>query len=340
MADSRFFHRTGPYTLGEIASITGATIERGSADLIVNDIAPLDLAGPGQLSFLDNVRYREIFRTSNAAACFVAPEMVANAPDGMALLVTKTPYKANALAAQAFYPDIWPAARIAKSATIDPTAKIGEGCIIDENVVIAAEVVIGNGTWIEANTVIGTSCLLGERCRIGSNVTLSHCHIGQATRIYPGARIGQDGFGFAIDPAGFVKVPQLGRVIIGAHVEIGANTTIDRGASGDTIIGDGCWIDNLVQLGHNVKLGRGCVIVAQVGIAGSTVFDDYVVVGGQAGFAGHLKIGKGARIAAQSGVMRDIPAGGEVMGFPAIAIKQFMRQAAILNKMTKSKDKK
>lgn len=340
MADPRFFHRTGPYTLGHIASITGATIERGSVDLMIDDIAPLDLAGPGQLSFLDNARYRDSYRTSKAAACFVAPEMVEHAPNGMALLVTKTPYKANALAAQAFYPDAWPASRIAKSASIDPTAKIGDGCIIEENVVIAAGVELGKGTWIQANTVIGENCVLGERCRIGSNVTLSHCHIGQATRIYPGARIGQDGFGFAIDPAGFVKVPQLGRVMIGVHVEIGANTTIDRGASGDTVIGDGCWIDNLVQLGHNVKLGRGCVIVAQVGIAGSTVFDDYVVIGGQAGVAGHLKVGKGARIAAQSGVMRDIPAGAEVMGFPAIAIKQFMRQAAILNKMTKSKDKK
>lgn len=340
MADPRFFHRTGPYTLGHIASITGATIERGSADLMIDDIAPLDLAGPGQLSFLDNIRYRDAFRASKAAACFVAPDMAGHAPAGMALLVTKTPYKANALAAQAFYPDIWPQARIAESATIDPSAIIGEGCIIEENVVIGANVELGKGAWIEANTVIGANCILGDRCRVGSNVTLSHCHIGQGTRIYPGARIGQDGFGFAIDPTGFVKVPQLGRVVIGMHVEIGANTTIDRGASGDTVIGDGCWIDNLVQLGHNVRLGRGCVVVAQVGIAGSTVLDDYVVAGGQSGFAGHLKIGKGARIAAQSGIMRDVPPGAEMMGSPAVGIKQFMRQVALLNKMTKNKDKK
>ena len=161
--------------------------------------------------------------------------------------------------------------------------------------------------------------------------------MGEGSRLYPGARIGQDGFGFAIDPAGHVKVPQLGRVIIGDHVEIGANSCIDRGAGPDTVIGDGAWIDNLVQIGHNTKIGKGCVIVAQAGISGSTTLEDYVVVAAKAGIAGHLNIGMGTRIAAKSGIMSDLPAGSEVMGYPAVPIKQFMRQVVALKKLTKRK---
>ena len=155
--------------------------------------------------------------------------------------------------------------------------------------------------------------------------------------VYTLARIGQDGFGFAIDPAGFVKVPQLGRVIIEDSVEIGANTTIDRGAGPDTVIGQGTWIDNLVQIGHNVKIGKGCVIVSQAGISGSTIIDDFVMIGGQAGIAGHLHVGSGAKVAAQSGIMRNIPAGEEQMGYPALPMKQFMRQIATLNRLSKKK---
>ena len=163
--------------------------------------------------------------------------------------------------------------------------------------------------------------------------------MGEGSRLYPGACVGQDGFGFAIDPAGHVKVPQLGRVIIGDHVEIGANTCIDRGAGPDTIIGDGAWIDNCVQLGHNVKIGKGCVIVAQAGISGSTTLEDYVVVAAKAGIAGHLNIGMGTRIAAKSGIMSDVPAGSEIMGSPAVPIKQFMRQVVALRKLAKASRK-
>ncbi len=335
MADPRFFQRSGPFTLGHIASVTGAQIENGSADLVLEDVSPLNNAGPGQLSFLDNIRYRDHFRSSKAAACFVMPELTADAPAGMALLVTKNPYKANALAVQAFYPEYRPAADISDRASIHPDAIIGEGCTIEDHVVIKAGATLGKGCWIEANTVIGANVILGDACRVGANATLSHCHIGDGTRLYPGVRIGQDGFGFAIDPTGFVKVPQLGRVIIGSRVEIGANTAIDRGTSGDTVVGDGSWIDNLVQIGHNVQIGRGCVIVSQVGVAGSTVLEDFVVLAGQVGLAGHLRIGKGAKIAAQSGVWRDVPAGVEMMGSPALPVKQYIRQVAMLSRMLK-----
>ncbi|HEY8190761.1 MAG TPA: UDP-3-O-(3-hydroxymyristoyl)glucosamine N-acyltransferase [Micavibrio sp.] len=339
MADPRFFQRSGPFTLGVLAGMVKAEIGRGSPDIVLEDVAPLDQAGAGHLSFLDNIRYRDAFRSSKACACIVSPDMVELAPDGMALLVTKAPYKSYALAAQLFYPDHWPEARIAESARLHPSVKTGKGCVIEEGAVIAEGAELGDGCWIEANAVIGRNVVLGPRCRVGAGATLSHCQVGQATRFYPGARIGQDGFGFAIDPAGHVKVPQLGRVIVGDHVEVGANTTIDRGAGPDTIIGDGAWIDNLVQIGHNVKIGRGCIIIAQVGISGSAVLEDYAVLAGQAGVAGHLTIGKGARIAAQSGIMKDVPAGAEMMGYPALPIRQFMRQVATLNRLIQKKEK-
>jgi len=161
--------------------------------------------------------------------------------------------------------------------------------------------------------------------------------VGSRVRIFAGARIGEDGFGFAPDPSGHVKVPQLGRVLIGDDVEVGANATIDRGAGPDTIIGEGCRIDNLVQIGHNVRLGKGCIIIAQSGISGSTVLEDHVIVAAQGGLTGHLRIGKGARIGAQAGIMRDVPAGESVLGSPAVPVRQFFRQVTTLARLTTGK---
>jgi UDP-3-O-[3-hydroxymyristoyl] glucosamine N-acyltransferase len=186
--------------------------------------------------------------------------------------------------------------------------------------------------------VIEAGVDLGEDCRVGANVTLSHCLIGARVVLHPGVRIGQAGFGFAPDAQAPVKVPQLGRVVIGDDVDIGANTTIDRGSGHDTVIGPGTMIDNLVQIGHNVVLGRGCILAGQVGISGSTSFGDFVMVGGQAGFAGHLRIGSGARIAATSGVMRDIEPGATVCGSPAVPITMFMKQVAVLQRLARKKD--
>lgn len=337
MADPRFFQKSQPISLGELADRFGCELSV-SADrgLMIDDVAPLHVAGASHLSFLDNVKYRDDFKVTKAGACFVSPEMAALAPEGVVCLVTKQPYKSYALAAQYFYPDAYPSPFIAKSAVIDPSAVIGKNCVIEHGAVIGAHVEIGDGCWIEPCAVIRDGVTIGAHCRVGANATVSHAQIGAHTRIYPGARIGQDGFGFAIDPNGHVKVPQLGRVIIGTHVEIGANTTIDRGAGPDTVIGDGTWIDNLVQIGHNVRIGRGCVIVAQVGISGSTVIEDFVAIGGQAGIAGHLKVGMGAKIAAQSGVMNNIPAGEQHMGSPSFPQKQFLKQIATLNRLIKN----
>ena len=336
MADQRFFTVSAPKSLTELAKIGGARLhESADPDLMIADIAPLDQAGEGKLSFLDNIRYKQAFTNTKAAACIVSPALAAFAPQGCQLLLSDKPYKSYALIAQSFYPDNHPPANISKHAVIGDDAVIGNGCVIEAGVVIGEGSVIGEGTWIAPNAVIGRNVVIGDKCRIGANASVSHAIIGNHTRIYPGARIGQDGFGFAIDPAGHVKVPQLGRVLIGDNVEIGSNTCIDRGAGPDTVIGDSTWIDNLVQIGHNVRTGRGCVLVGQCGIAGSTVLEDYVVIAAQGGVAGHLTIGRGARIGAQSGVMKDIPPGEEHFGIPSQPIKQAMRQIATLKRLTK-----
>ncbi len=340
MPDPRFHHRSGALKLGKLAGIAGAALGPGAdPEKIIDDVASLDQAGALDISFLDNVRYKEQFAATKAGACIIAPEMQNIAPTGVALLLTKHPYKAYALAAQAFYPEPKPAPSVSEGAFIHPKAVIGKGCVIERGSYIGEGAEIGEGARIEPNAVIGAFVKIGSECRIGANASISHTLIGDHVRIYPGCRIGQDGFGFAIDPAGHVKVPQLGRVIIEDSVEIGANTCIDRGSGPDTVIGAGAWIDNLVQIGHNVKIGRGCVIVSQVGISGSTVIDDYAMLAGQAGIAGHLHIGKGAQIGAQAGVMRDVPAGEKQMGSPSMPARRFMRQIAMMERLIRKEEK-
>lgn len=337
MVDRHFHQFTGTKTLKELAGISNCFVEDINQNFEIHDVAALDQATTKDISFFDNVKYKQDLINTKAGAVIVSEQMKEFVPSNCKALISKTPYKSYALIAQSFYPDAYPEAKISDHAVIDDTATIGEGTVIEAGAVIKQGVKIGKGCWIESNAVIGRNVEIGDKSRVGANATVTHTIMGQGSRVYPGARIGQDGFGFAIDPAGHVKVPQLGRVLIGDHVEIGANTCIDRGAGPDTIIGDGVWIDNLVQIGHNVKIGKGCVVIAHVGIAGSTTLEDYVVVAGQVGIAGHLTIGQGSRIAAQSGVIKDLPAGSEVMGSPSLPIKDHLRQMAMLKKLTKPK---
>jgi len=340
MADPRFFDRAGPFTLEALAALSGARLlqPQGGARLI-HDVGPLETAGPEEVSFLENRKYLQTFVRSRAGAAFVDEQVAGRAPSGMALLVSNEPYRAYALAAQAFYPAKPIIPHRARSAMIDPKAIVPEDCDVGPNAVIEQGARLGRRCRVGANTVIAAGVEVGDDCQIGPNVTLSHCVIGSRVVLHPGVRIGQEGFGFAPDATGPIKVPQLGRVLVGDDVDIGANTTIDRGSGPDTVIGPGSMIDNLVQIGHNVILGRCCILAGQVGISGSTRLDDFVMVGGQGGLAGHLHIGSGVRIAAKSGIMRDIPAGETVCGSPAVPLTEFMRQTAVLQRLARKKDK-
>ncbi len=338
MADPRFFTSAGPFKLREIAEIADAELA-GNADpeQSYSDVAPLDQAGPQDVSFLDNKRYIGQFTSSNAGACIIAPEYAERAPKGMALLLTGKPYTAYALVAQAFYPKVPRGEGAHPTALIDPTARIGDGAWIGPGVVIGAKVEIGRNCVIKANTVIEDGVVVGGDTEIGPNAYLGHCRVGRRCQIHAGVCIGNRGFGFAMDPEGFVDVPQLGRVIIEDDVEVGANSTIDRGAGPDTVIGAGSKIDNLVQIGHNVRLGRGCVLVGQSGVAGSAKLEDHVALGAQGGILGHLTIGKGAQLSAKCGIIRDVSPGQAMAGVPGMPIREFFRLVAIWRRQAKGK---
>jgi UDP-3-O-[3-hydroxymyristoyl] glucosamine N-acyltransferase len=339
MPDPRFFSVSGPFKLAELADIGKARlIERADPDLVIRDVAPIDTAGPQELSFVDNPHYVALYRNSKAGACVVAPHRADAAPPGMSLLVADAPYLSYARIAAAFYPSMDPAPReTADNTPVHPTAEIGAGARIALGAVIQRDAKIGANTRIDANAVIGPGVVIGDDCHIGAMASVFYCIMGNGVRLYSGVRIGEAGFGFAHDGTKFLTVPQLGRVLIGDHVEIGANTAIDRGSGPDTIVGEGCRIDNLVQIGHNVRLGRDCVVVAQTGIAGSTILEDGVMLGGQVGLAGHLTVGKGAQVGAQSGVMKDIAPGERVLGTPSVPARQYMRQTAMLARLAREK---
>jgi len=333
LGDTRFFRRSGPYSLAEVARTARAVPEE--IELLLDGVAPLQTAVSSQVSFLDNRRYASALDQTSAGAVIVHPDMAARVPAGSVAVQTIEPYAAWARVAALFHPlppvcpGIHPAAIVAGGAQVDPSAEVGPLAVIE------AGAEIGPGCRIGPCAVIARGVIVGRDCRIGAHASLSHALLGERVYVYPGARIGQEGFGFASTENGFLSVPQLGRVIIEDDVEVGANTTIDRGSSRDTVIGAGSRLDNLVQIGHNVTLGRCCVIVAQVGISGSTELEDFVRVGGQAAMAGHLRVGQGAEIGAQSGLISDVTRGARVLGSPAQPKREFLRQIVMLRKMAK-----
>lgn len=333
----RFFQRSGPHGLAVIADAAGGSAA-SDHDLFFDGVAPLQTAGPAQISFLDNRRYALLLESTRAGAVIVHPDMQSRVPNNVVAIVTREPYIGWARVAALFHPapvalpGVHPSAVIGDTAMIDPSAEIGALCVIE------AGAEIGPGCRIGPAAVIGSGVVLGRDCRIGAHASISHAILGDRVYVYPGARIGQEGFGFAVTNGGFLTVPQLGRVLLHDDVEVGANSTVDRGSAGDTVIGVGSRLDNLVQIGHNVMLGRCCIIVAQVGISGSTILGDFVQVGGQAAMAGHLQIGDGAQIGAQAGVISNAEPGARLLGSPAQPVRDFFRQIAILKKLSAKRD--
>ena len=342
MADGRFFVPRGPFALGELASLADARLCCGDPAQPIRDVASLADAAGDEITFLDNPKYFSKAGQTRAAACLVRPGHADRLPPEVARLVTDEPYRGYALIAARFYPtaaapsaDHAPEAWVAPGAQIDPSARIGPGCRIAAGAVIEAGAEIGPRCRIEANAVIGAGVRLGADSVVGPGATLSCCLIGARVVIHAGARIGQDGFGFALGAAEPVKVPQIGRVLVEDDVEIGANTTIDRGSTGDTVIGRGCKIDNLVMIAHNVRLGPHCVVVAQSGISGSTQIGAGSMLAAQVGITGHLTVGPAVRLAARSAVIRDLPGHDTYGGAPAVPIRQWRRQMAAVSRLSR-----
>ena len=333
MVDTAFYYKKENVTLAQIAEVTGSVLQKPETGTeIVSDIAPMEKADSTQICFFYDRKSKENASRMQALACVTTEDLQSFVPENVVVLINENPKIAFIKLNEFMYALRRPAAGIDASAKIADSAKIGKDCFIGANVVICDNVEIGDNCRIEPNVVIDHDCKIGANTRIGANASISYALIGSDCYIYSGARIGCDGFGFQLINGQHHRIEQLGRVIIGNDVEIGANACVDRGALDDTVIGDGCRIDNLSQIAHNDKLGRGCVIVAQVGIAGSCTLGNYVVCGGQVGLADHLNIGDGVQIAAQSGVMRDIEAGSVMMGSPCVPFKDFMRQVAFLQK--------
>ncbi len=320
MADSNFYKKNGNFRLSYLASISECELQDPKhAELVIEDVAPLDTAGAGHITFLQNPKYLNQFKTTKASACVVDKKNAAAAPEGIALLISADPYYSYAKIVEKFYHKDSLFFSVSESAYVDPTASIGDL------------------TVVMPGAYIGPGCKIGRNCVIHPNTTIVNSIVGNDVIIHSGTRIGQDGFGYAFHNGRYQKIMQLGRVIIGNDVEIGANCAIDRGAGPDTVIGEGTKIDNLVQIGHNVKIGKHCVIVAQTGISGSTELGDYVVIGAQAGIVGHIKVGSRVQAAARAGITKDIPDGSVVGGFPAVPIQDFRRQAVALKKLAAKK---
>ena len=342
MTEAFFFQRRGGLTLREIAALTGAIPRRGDdLDRRVNAIAALDRAGPGDLCFFDSAKLAAEAALCQGSACLTYERLAHLLPSGVSLMFVEEPYRAFVEVARALFPEalrpssLFEAQGIAVGAAVHPAARLEDGVVIDPGAVIGPRAEIGAATVIGPGAVIGPNVRIGRNCAIGANASVTHALIGDQVIIHPGCRIGQDGFGYLMGSGGHRKIPQVGRVIIQDGVEVGSNTTIDRGAMSDTVIGEGTKIDNLVQIAHNVVVGRHCVFASQTGISGSAVIGDYVVTGGQVGIADHVTIGPGTALGAKAGVMHDAPAGARWVGAPAKPVKQFFREVAALERLAR-----
>lgn len=343
MSEALFLRHSRGLTLDEIAALTGAKFasQPSHSRRIVN-VAPLDRAAPCDLTFFDSKKFGAAAGTTHAGACLTTAALAKELPARVAVLTVKDPYRAFVVAARELFPQALRPSSLAEpgdfaNAHVDKSARLEDGVTIEPGAVVGARVEVGSGSAIGANAVIGAEVRIGRDCSIGAGTTVTNTLIGDRVIVHPGCKIGQDGFGFVMGASGHVKIPQVGRVIIQDHVEIGAGTTIDRGAIRDTVIGEGTKIDNLVQVGHNVSIGRHCVVVAQSGISGSSTLEDFVVLGARVGLNNNVTIGEGAQIAAISVVHGDVPPGARWGGTPAKPVKQWFREMMILERLARQK---
>jgi UDP-3-O-[3-hydroxymyristoyl] glucosamine N-acyltransferase len=321
-------------TAAAIADATGGVL-LGDGSVAVSAVAPLDRAQRHQLTFLTSARYAPLFAECVAGVALIAPELQHLPGNVLARVVVAQPHDAMLSLLGALYPA--PQA----DPGVHPTAKIGRGVQLGDGVAIGPYAVIGDGavvgvgTRVSAHVVVGAGVTLGRDCHVYPGVTLyPGTALGDRVRVHAGARLGSDGFGYLYRDGRHDKIPHVGRCIVESDVEIGANTTIDRGSIDDTVIGAGSKIDNLVHVAHNVRLGRLCLVMAQVGIAGSTRVEDGCIIAGQAGIAGHRTIGRGARVGAQAGVFGDVPAGETWSGYPARPHREALRAQAVLFRLS------
>ena len=343
MAQPIFFKQPPSSTLAEIATLTGAVLADASrGGQVIRAFASLDEAGPMHLAFFDNVRYVDQLKATKAGACLVSPRFEAQVPAHVAVLRTNQPYRAFVKLAREWHADaLRPLSwfdydGIAPSAIIDPSAHLEDGVIVDPLAVIGPRVEIGAGTVVGAGAVIGADVKIGRDCNVGARTAIQFSLIGNNVLIHPACSIGQDGFGFMFfGPEGHQKVPQTGRVVIQNNVEIGSGTTIDRGSLRDTVIGEGTKIDNQVQVGHNVTIGRHCLLAAQIGLAGSLTVGDNVALGAKVGINNHVKIGDGAQVTAMSAVKDDVPPNGRWGGYFAKPTKQWFREIVAVERLVK-----
>ena len=340
MTEPLFFKCAKSLTIAEIAALTGAQPGDGvPLDRVITNIAPLDSADASDLTFFDNAKYLGELASTRAGACILAPRFVKKARPDLAVLAIREPYRAFVTIARTLFPDslrpssVFAATGIVPGVHVHPSARLEAGVSLDPGVVVGPGAEIGAGTVIAANAVVGPGVRIGRNCSVGAQSSILHALIGDRVIIHPGCRLGQDGFGYAMGQQGHTKVPQIGRIIVQDDVEIGAGSAIDRGANRDTVIGEGTKIDNLVQIGHNVAIGRHCVLVAQVGISGSVTLGDFVVLGARVGVNNHVTIGEGAQIAATAIVSRDVPPGVRYGGFPAKPVKLWMREVFLLERL-------
>jgi UDP-3-O-[3-hydroxymyristoyl] glucosamine N-acyltransferase len=340
MTEPVFLKLTSGLALDEIAKLCGAELAAPPHARRIVNIAPLDRAGPSDLTFFDHRRHAESAAATQAGACMTTALLAKHLPPQTAALIVRDPYRAFVAVARELFPQSLRPSSLAKAgavtgAHVDAAARLENGVTVDPGAVIGAAAEIGAGTLIGPNAVIGPEVRIGRDCAIGANAVIANALIGDRVIVHPGCNIGQDGFGFVMSAQGHLKVPQVGRVIIQDDVEIGAGTTIDRGAIRDTVIGEGTKIDNMVQIGHNVSIGRHCILVSQVGIAGSSTLEDFVVLGARAGVKDHVTIGEGSQIAATSNVNGDVPPGSRWGGTPAKPVKQWFREITALQRLAR-----